>query len=753
MARLCTLTSPLGDALLFARMHVSERLSTLSTIQLEAVSEKGDIQPADLLGKSLTIKVDQDDGAVRFYNGHVTRIALGGMRGRYHAYHLTLHAWPWFLTRTADCRIFQGKTVPEIVDEVLSDAGFTHVDWRLDETYAPWDYCVQYRETDFNFVSRLLEQEGITWFFEHADGEHKLVLVDRSERHAPITGEPAIRYTPDSTAQTFLADRVTDWSAAQEIQPDRYVIDDYDFKAPSKNLEVVRKPELPPPFTQSQFEVYDYPGEFDTHPEGEAYVASRIEELHVQTRAFEGAGALRQFHVGRRFKLTDHPRKDQNGEYLLVSVEYDYSDPPYESGDGEGTEVRCRFTAIPSNQQFRPPRSTPRPFVQGIQTAVVTGPAGEEIFTDQYGRIKVQFHWDRLGKNDERSSCWLRVAFLAAGPRFGFVSIPRIGHEVVVDFLEGDPDRPLVTGVVYNGANMPPWTLPDNKTQSGLLTRSSLKGSPANANAIRFEDKKGAEQVWIHAEKNQDIEVENDETHWVGHDRSKTIDHDETTKVGHDRTETVGNNETIAIGNNRTETVAANESVTIGMNRTHAVGASETWTVSLQRTHTVGVNETISIGAAQQVSIGAMQAINVGANQTTSVGNDQSTDVGSNQSTNVGKDRSTTIGDGDTLKVGKDQAVDVGGGQATTIGKDQTLGVGDNRTTSIGKDDSLTVGKNLVVSAGDSITLKTGSASLTLKKDGSIVLKGKDIVIEGSGKITVKASGDIVMKGSKILQN
>ncbi len=442
---------------------------------------------------------------------------------------------------------------------------------------------------------------------------------------------------------------------------------------------------------------------------------------------------MRAFRAGRKFKLTDHPRNDQNGEYLLVSVDYDYSDPPYESGDGGGTHFNCRFTAIPAKQQFRPPRTTPRPVVQGIQTAVVAGPAGEEIYTDSFGRIKVKFHWDRAEENKEHASCWLRVAFLAAGSGFGFVSIPRIGHEVVVDFLEGDPDRPLVTGVVYNGSNMPPWALPDNKTQSGLLTRSSLKGSAANANAIRFEDKKGAEQVWIHAEKNQDIEVENDETHWVGHDRSKTIDHDEKTHVGHDRTESVGNNETISIGVNRTETVGSNETVSIGSNRTHTVGASETWSVALQRTHSVGVNETISVGAAQEIAIGAMQKIAVGADQSTTVGKDQSAEVGKQPVIRRGSGEhvATNGDDGKTSTVSVDGRPDLRDRQGRLADRRQEPG---HQCRRLGHDHRL------------------GQHHDEERRDDPDQGQGHHDRWHAA-RSPSRPCGDIVMKGSKILQN
>ena len=738
MARFCELTTPLGDALEFSRMRVSEGMSRLFEIQLHVVSLRADIDPNDLLGQNVTIKVTFSDGVERFFNGYVRRFAFGGSEGRYFAYRMEVVPWLWFLTRTADCRIFQDQNVPDILDAVLADEDTMSVTDRMSDRskYAKGEYWVQYRETDFNFVSRLMEQEGIYYFFEHGDGQHDMVLIDSRATHKPIEGEASIRYLPPNPDQVQPKDVVASFSLHQEVQPGQYALQEYDFKKPGNDMLLQRRPEIDIEHTKPSYEVFDYPGDYDAHSDGENYVAARIEELSTQSLVFSGSGLLQAFHVGRRFKLTDHPRDDHNTDYLILSTDYEIFDPPHESG-GEASGFNCSFTAIRATQQFRPPRVTPRPLIHGIQSAVVTGPSGEEIYTDEYGRIKVQFHWDRYGQKDAKTSCWLRVAFLAAGARWGFVSIPRIGHEVIVSFLEGDPDRPLVTGVVYNGANMPPWDLPANKTQWGMLSRSTLKGAAANANALRFEDKKGQEQVWLHAEKNQDIEVENDETHWVGHDRSKTIDHDETVHVKHDRTETVDNNETITIGNNRTEsvgvneqisiganrteTVGANEQVTIGANRTHAVGANESLTVSLQRTHTVGVNETIVVGAAQEIVIGAAQAVAVGANQ----------------SVNVGASR--------TVSVGADHAVQTGGSHSEQIGKE--------RSTSVGKDDSLDVGKNLVINAGDSITIKTGSASITMKKDGTITIKGKDITIDGSGKINVKAGKDIVMKGSKILQN
>lgn len=753
MSRVMEITTPLGeDVLLFHSLSAREALGRLFEYQIDVLSERNDVDPNKLLGKNVTVKVELPDGGTRYFDAYVTRFAFAGVQGRYLRYRIVGRPWLWFLTRCADCRIFQNKKVPEIIEEIF--AKYSNAAFELDKltgTYEPWEYCVQYRETDLNFVSRLMEQEGIYYHFAHKDGKHTVVLGDSPSAHEPFPGYEELPFVIGERALRIEQERVSEWGFSWEVQPGAYAIDDFDFKKPS--VELLQQTRQKRDYAEAEHEIYDYPGEYDSKGEGEAYVRIRLEELQSQVQVMHGAGNARGVAVGSVFKLTGQPREDQNRKYLVTASTLDFVLNAYETGTGEGASFRSSFECIANDVPFRTQRTTRKPLVQGLQTAIVVGPAGDEIYTDEYGRVKVHFHWDRHGDPDENASCWMRVCHPWAGKNFGMVALPRIGQEVVVEFLEGDPDRPLITGRVYNAEQMPPWELPANKTQTGVLTRSSLGGSGANANAIRFEDKKGSEQLWIHAEKNQDIEVENDETHWVGHDRTKTIDHDETTHVKHDRTETVDNNETItvhgqrtetvdkdetitihqnrketvdinetiSIGANRTEDVGVNESITIGSNRDVTVGASETKTVALQRTHSVGVNETIAIGAAQEVAIGAYQTVNVGANQDVSVGANRSISSGANLSTSVGADESRSVTNG--------------------------------RSTNVGKDDSLKVGKNLVIDAGDSVTIKTGSASITMKKDGTITIKGKDITIDGSGKINVKAGGDIVMKGSKILQN
>jgi type VI secretion system secreted protein VgrG len=762
-----TLKSPLpAKDLLFESMTAMAGLSMLGEMQLGLVSAKPDIKPEDLLGKPMTVTVQLRDDAKRHFHGYVTRFGIGLRRGRYYGYQASVRPWLWFLTRTADCRIFQEQSVPDIVKKVFEDHANANFEFKLFRTYRKWVYCVQYRESDYNFIARLLEHEGIYWHIEHSDGQSKVVLVDSQSAHDAAPGCESLPYYENATDAPPDLECVSDWGFASEVETDKVELTSYDFERPSTSLKVDAKKSHK--YKLPALEMFDFQGDYVQAADASQWAEDRLDEHQARFQMAHGASNAHGIEVGRLLKLAKHPRDDQNAEYLVTGISVHAQVDAYESGRGAGT-FQCDFSAIPSGQQFRPPRRTPKPFVQGPQTAVVVGPSGEEIFTDKYGRVKVQFHWDRLGKKNEKSSCWVRVSHPWAGKNFGAIHIPRMGQEVVVDFLEGDPDQPLITGRVYNAEQMPPWALPANATQSGILTRSSKGGSAANANAIRFEDKKGAEQLWIHAEKNQDIEVENDETHWVGHDRTKTIDHDETVHVKHDRTETVDNNETITvhgarvetvdkdetitihknrtekvdlnesitIGVNRTEKVGANESISIGANRTISVGASETATVALQRTHAVGVNETITVGAAQQVAIGAAQTVTVGAMQSVSVGGLQTISVGASQSTSVGGAQSN----------------DIGAARTVSVGGAQTTSVGAARTTSVGADDKLSVSANLVVSAGDSIVLGCGDASITLKKDGTISIKGKDISIEGSGQISGKADKDIVLKGSKIHNN
>ncbi|MFX1682997.1 type VI secretion system tip protein TssI/VgrG, partial [Mitsuaria sp. CC2] len=416
--------------------------------------------------------------------------------------------------------------------------------------------------------------------------------------------------------------------------------------------------------------------------------------------------------TGHLLSLSRHPRESENAQYLITGTQISLSQAANEAGSGE-TGLRCSFNCIPAAQQYRPPRRTPKPLVAGPQTAIVSGPAGEEIHTDKYGRVKVQFHWDRRGKSDERSSCWVSVAHPWAGSNFGGIHIPRIGQEVIIGFIEGDPDAPIIMGRTYNGENLPPWDLPANATQSGFLTRSTKGGSYGNANAIRFEDKHGDEQLWIHAEKNQDIEVENDETHWVGRDRTKTIDRHETVFVKGNRTETVDLDETITVHKNRTERVDLDEKISIGMNRTEDVGINETISIGSNRSVTIGGNKTETISMAKAETIGLAKA--------------------------------ETIGLGKALTIGAAYQTTVGGLMNTSVGLTQGTQVGRSKTTS--------VGTTYTITAGDEFSLTVGKASIVLKSDGTITINGHDINVLAAGQYFGESKGDMQLKGKNIKNN
>jgi type VI secretion system secreted protein VgrG len=746
MDRVMDIATPLGEGvLLFHGMRGREELGRLSEYHLDLLSADGEIDVDAILGKNVTIKLALPDDSTRYFNGHVTRFSQGELRGRYYQYTATVHPWLWFLTRTADCRIFQEMTVPDIIKKVFADHGTADFTLELTSSYRKWTYCVQYRETDFNFISRLMEQEGIYYYFRHTEGHNTMVLTDSCSKHVPCPGYEELAYIPPESLARPELEHISRWQFSREVQPGVYVHKDYDLERPSVDLKTQKV--LTRGYTPSNYEVFDYPGEYLQKADGEQYASVRIDELGTQFETANAVTNARGVAVGALFTLDKCPRADQNCEHLIVAADYDLEFSDYEALEGAGTSYKCNFAAMSTKQQYRPQRTTPKPFVQGPQTAVVVGPAGDQIYTDQFGRVKVQFHWDRLGKKDENSSCWIRVSHPWAGKGWGAVSTPRMGQEVIVDFLEGDPDQPIITGRVYNAECQPPFGFPAGAVISGVKS-DTHKGS--GNNEMSMDDTAGKERVFIHGQYNMDTVIEHDQTSTIHNCRTDRVDIDDSESIGKNqkwdvginRDATIGSNETLTVGANRTKDVGANETVTIGGNRSATVSGSETATVALQRTHSVGVNETISVGAAQEITVGGLQALTVGAMQTINVGANQSTSVGANQSTNVGANRTVNVASNQTTNVGADATVSVTGEEKHTVGG--------GRSSSVGKDESLKIGKKFFVDAGDAVTIQTGDASITMKKDGTIVIKGKDITIEGSGKINVKASSDVVVKGSKV---
>jgi len=549
--------TPLGeDVLLLISMSGTEQLGRLFEYHLELASNDHQIKTEDIVGQNVTIRLDLFAGRTRYFNGYVSRFTQLTSSGQLARYRATVVPWLWFLTRVADCRIFQEKTVPEIIEQIVRNRGFTDFENGLSGKYRTWEYCVQYRETDFNFISRLMEQEGIYYFFKHENGKHSLVLADSASAHEPYPEFEQLEYHPAEKGTT-TEECISDWFVETHLQPCSFALNDFDFKNPKGDLQARTK--VSRGHTSADFEIYDYPGEYTETSHGEEYTKKRIEELQAQYEVATASSDSRGILAGFTFSLTDHPRDDQNDEYLITSANYTIKgDDIFSIGPASSDCIfSCSFTAIKSSQPFRSPRTTPKPKVSGPQTAIVVGPSGEEIYTDEYGRVKVKFHWDRYSKADENSSCWIRVAQVWAGKNWGAIYTPRIGQEIIVEFLEGDPDKPIITGRVYNDQARPPYELPGNKTMSTIKSNSSTGGE--GFNEIRFEDKKGEEQVYIHAEKNLDFRVKNDRFETVGNNRHLHVEKDKFEHVDNNRSETVDADHQEKIGKDRHLTVKGKE--------------------------------------------------------------------------------------------------------------------------------------------------------------------------------------------------
>jgi type VI secretion system secreted protein VgrG len=542
-------TSVGAGKLSLAQLNATEHLSHPFEFEVELQSTEAKLSYDDFLGQPMSVELQLPKGKKRYWHGIVASVTQVSASLSW-SYHVKLVPWLWLLTRTSDCRVFQKMTVPDIVKHVFSMNGFNDIDVELNGSYSQREYCVQYRESAFNFISRLLEEEGIYYFFKHEQGRHVLVLADGYKSHAPYPGYDKVPYYPPSENVVRVEDCLNHWVSGNEITSGKYVLTDYDFKNPRASL--LAQYGRPANYAHASAEMFDYPGGYLTTGDGQNYAQCRLEELQAQMARVSGGGNVRGLAVGSLFTLGGadghgkHPRSDQNREYLVTSAHFTLTSS---TAAGDGPDVDVQFEASESSRAYRPSRVTPKPLIHGFQTATVVGPSNEEIWTNPNGSVLVQFPWDRHGGNDEKSSCWLRVSQVWAGKGFGALILPRVGQEVVVGFLEGDPDRPLVVGSVYNGDQKPAITLPDNKTQSGLKTRSSTGGSDSNANELRFEDKMGSEEVLLHAEKDLTIEVENNESLTVTKDRTVKINNNDNESVAKDQTIDVGNNYQLSADN------------------------------------------------------------------------------------------------------------------------------------------------------------------------------------------------------------
>ncbi len=765
--RTMAIATPLGDdALLLELLAGSEAISELFQFDVEMLAEPETAIAFDkVLGQPTTIALRLQDDSYRYINGIINRFAQGeeirGPHGdvNFVRYRATVVPKLWLLTRRARCRIFQHVSVPDILRTVLAGIDVSHA---LEGTYEPRDYCVQYRESDFDFASRLMEEEGIFYFFDHAVGRHTLVLADSPNIHAQYGIDGPVRYET-MTSNFRVENRIYSWVKTQEIRSGKQTLWDHSFELPGQNLQaqattqesvaigtITHKLQVG---GNSELELYDFPGAYAQRFDGTApgggersadvqkifhdnirTTAIRMEQETVQGIAIVGEGSDRQMTPGFRFSLAGHYNAD--GEYTLTRVEHRATlVGAYTSGAAEAfTPYSNQFKCIPAALPFRPLQVTHKVQIIGTQSAVVVGPAGSEIFTDKYGRVKVQFAWDRDGQKNADSSCWVRVTSFWAGKQWGAVHIPRIGQEVVVAFEEGDPDQPIIVGSVYNAEQMPPYVLPDNMTQSGIKSRSSMKGTTENFNELRFEDKKGSEQVYFHAEKNFDRVVENNDTLKVGF-----VKRDKGDQTIH-----IHNNQDILIG------VPTDD----GVNPTKGSQYVSIWN-----------DQAVVIGHGKGVNADGDQSVAIWNNQDLIVGGGKGSNADGSQTTTIYKDRTTT------LKTGDDTLTVTQGMRTVTIEKDDklTLKSGDRVAAVETGNDKLEIKMgnqttkvalgSIATEAMQSIEFKVGSSSIKIDQMG-VTIKGMMIKIEGQmmvdikGMMTnVKADAMLMCKGAITMIN
>lgn len=534
-SRFAVFRSSLGaDKLLLRNASVQEALSAVFQIDLDLQSEDGSIDFNSVLGNPGCVELTAPSGKKRYFHGTVTRFVQLGGDGTYSNYQATLLPNFWLLTLSSHCRIYRDMTALDIVKRILGEQQVAFED-RVHGTYQKMEFCVQYRETDFNFCSRLLEQEGIYYFFTHEESKHTLVLVDSLQMHQPFPGYATIDFRPHDD-DVFDGEFIREWSSQKSMRSNRYAHTDFDFKKPKNPLLKSQQTSRYP--SNRTFEIYDYPGGYIDPTVGDNLAKVRMDEIATQYEFRNGEGDSRGIATGFRFQLGKRegsifPRDEDYKEYLVVAAHHTMNLSAYKadsSGTGGAAPFMSTFTAMSQDKQFRPQRATPKPNVQGIQTAMVVGPQGNEIYTDEYGRIRVQFHWDRDGKNDETSSCWIRVAQTWAGKNWGAIMTPRIGQEVIVEFLEGDPDRPIVTGCVYNGNFKPPYPLPQKEAISGVKTNSTKGGQ--GYNEWSMDDTAGSEKIVLHGQRDMETKIEHDRTTTIVHNDTLTVTTgDQVTKI------------------------------------------------------------------------------------------------------------------------------------------------------------------------------------------------------------------------------
>jgi len=581
------------DVLLLERFWGREAISAPFEFHVDMLSTNATIDLKGLLSMPAGIAIRMADESERYIHGMFRKVTqLDQTAEGLTSYKGEIVPWFWFLTLYQDCRIFQNKNAAQIIEAVFSDRGFT--DYEMQASGGPTrEYCVQYRETDFNFVSRLAEEEGMFYFFKHTQDRHIMVIADQKSAIQQCEKQNTVNYYNVYTSWDE-EDVIHSLVREQRVHTGTFSLDDFDFEKPNTAIDSSVSGD-------QKAENYDYPGRYKVRGDGDRYARIRLEAEQVKFYTVRGESNVRSLQSGYRFTLVDHFRSDTNQEYAITSLVHSAGTNTYRSGNPEPFSYRNEFEAIPYSQQFRPQQVARKPYIRGEQTAVVTGPSGEEIYPDKYGRVKVQFHWDREGQYNENSSLWVRVSQAWAGKGWGGMIIPRVGQEVIVGFLEGDPDQPIITGRVYNAEQMPSYTLPDEKTKSTLKTYSSKGGG--GFNEIRFEDKKGEEQVFVHAQKDWDLRVKNDRREIVGGNMHVIVKGGEEGAPGDSFQETKGDMHCKVVGD-QNEKVDGTISRDAGMDIQDKAGMNYALDAGMEVHIKAGMTAVIEAGTSLTIKVG-----------------------------------------------------------------------------------------------------------------------------------------------------
>lgn len=706
-------STPLGkDKLIFRNLQGNEKLSELFEYTVEVISETNNLAFDNIVGKPVGVTLEFTNSYKRYIHGIATAFTQARSDKTPNAethltvYHITLRPWFWFLTLTKNCQIFQNMSTPEIIKAIFKGLGFSDFKDSLRNTYTKREYCVQYDESAFAFafafVCRLMEDDGIFYFFEHTESKHTLVLADDLSVHKNVIGYNKVRYweiyessNPENVIYKCLM--------SQQTVPAKYAIDDYHFETPATNLmtEVSGK-------SKSKMRIYEYQGYqggIDTTGAADKVAKNRIQSFEWQQKILFGESYCIGFGAGGKFTLEKHPRKNLNSEYVIYAL----------SISASLTEYSNSFQAIPATVQFRPIVSTPKPRIAGLQTAVVTGPKGEEIYTDKYGRIKVQFHWDQKGKKDDKTTCFIRVNQSWAGKAWGRLFLPRIGQEVLVSFVNGDPDRPLVIGSVYNAEQTVPYALPTNKTKSTLKTRSTTKGGAKDFNEISFEDKKGKELFYQHAQKDMHIMVE--------HDRQKTVGNNEVNKIKKNRTTTIEEeHETLTInkGNRFVYVKKGNETHEVKGKRDLKITGNETHKNDANFTHEVTGNYKLKVTG--KLTIEATGKIVIKGSQ------DIQTEAGMNIKEKAGMNFETKAG----LNIKNKAGINLENQAGVSVKNKANVSIENKANVSIKSTANVSLenkGNVMIKNEGGAMMKEKGGAMGQVEGGGILIIKGGIVMI------------------------